>query len=820
MHTYPDSIEDKLGFTLVRRRLGQLVKGPLGEERLEGMRPARSREWLDSELQRVHEAQEALRYDRGIPLQHVHDVRGTLRKARPEDAYVSAEALHAVRQILVTGQRLSRYFADRRQDYPSLQRSTRRIDPLTDLEAHLGAIIDDDGSIRDDASDALLRIRRQIRERQSALRTTLNRELRKAIGKGYATEDQPTLRAGRMVIPIRAEAKRKVDGFIHDTSATGQTVYIEPAACLQLNNEVSELKADERNEIERILRAATSRVRQHIASIETNLQVLGQFDLLQAKARMANEIEAHVPNLNDEGHVKLEEARNAALVLHRLHGDSPESDEPVVPLSLELGRDFTTLVITGPNAGGKTVAMKTVGLCSLMTTYGLPIPAAPHSTVPLWSKIIVDIGDEQSIEDDLSTFSSHVANLRHMMRQATPNTLVLIDEAGTGTDPEAGGALAQALLERLTKTGVRTMATTHHGALKAYAYEADDVENGSMVFDQETLAPTYQYQQGVPGSSYAFEIAERMGLDTGLLDRARSLAGEQMSALEDLVKTFETRTQKLEKQVRAAEEAKRRAQSERERMQQKRTSIEKEREEYRQQALEEAERIVNEANARVERTIREIKEAEAERQATKEARERLEAYKKEVHERNEEEQEASADESNDTAPSRRQSGTDEVPASSDGAPPQEPIQEGDQVVVDNGSTKVEVLELEDNEALVGSGPMHMRVPLHRLTRVGGARSASEQTSSYSSAPMTALEASHRIDLRGERVEEALLEVQHFVDDAVAAGLNQVEILHGKGTGALREAIHDQLRERSDVAHFDIAPIEEGGSGVTHVTLAQ
>lgn len=816
MHTYPDSIEEKLGFTLVRRRLGQLLKGPLGKERLDGMRPARSREWLEAELERVHEYQEALRYDRGVPLQHVHDVRNTLRKARPEDAYVSAEALHAVRQILVTGQRLARYFADRQADYPTLARSTRRIDPLDDLEAHLEAIIDDDGSIRDDASDALLRIRRQIRERQSALRSTLNRELRKAVGKGYATEDQPTLRAGRMVIPIRAEAKRKVDGFIHDTSATGQTVYIEPAACLQLNNEVSELKADERNEIERILRAATARVRQHIESIKTNLQVLGQFDLLQAKARMANEIEAHVPHLNDEGHVQLEEARNAALMLHRLHADSPESDEPIVPLSLELGRDFTTLVITGPNAGGKTVAMKTVGLCSLMTAYGLPIPAAPHSTVPLWSKIIVDIGDEQSIEDDLSTFSSHVANLRHMMRQATPNTLVLIDEAGTGTDPEAGGALAQALLERLTKTGVRTMATTHHGALKAYAYEAEGVENGSMVFDQDTLAPTYQYQQGVPGSSYAFEIAERMGLDTGLLDRARTLAGEQMAALEDLVKTFETRTQKLDKELREAEEAKRRAQSERERMQQKRTSIEKEREEYRQQALEEAERIVNEANARVERTIREIKEAEAEREATKEARERLEQYKKEVHNRSEEADDASEDA---PRPQSKDAQSDAPAASSDGAPQHEPIQEGDQVVVDDGSTKVEVLELDGTEALVGSGPMHMRVPLHRLTRVGEGRSASEQTASYSTAPMTALEASHRIDLRGERVEEALLEVQHFIDDAIAAQLNQVEILHGKGTGALREAIHDQLRERSDVAHFDIAPIEEGGAGVTHVTLS-
>ena len=817
MHTYPDSIETKLGFDVVRRRLNDLVRGPLGQERLSKMQPARSADWLHTELQRVDEYQQALRYDKTPPLQHVHDLRDTLRKARPTDAYVDAQALHEVRQVLVTGQRLARYCADRKADYPALAKSARRLAPLDDLEAHLASIIDDTGSVRDDASENLMRIRRQIRERKSNLRQTLNRELRKAVGKGYATEEQPTIRAGRMVIPIRAEAKRKVDGFIHDSSSSGQTVYIEPAACLSLNNEVRELEADERNEIKRILREATGHLRHNADAVETNLRVLAQFDLLQAKARMANEIDAHVPHLNDDGFVSLAEARNAALVLHRQHADTPESDEPVVPLTIELGRDITTLVITGPNAGGKTVAMKTVGLCSLMAAYGLPIPAAPHSNVPLWSKVIVDIGDEQSIEDDLSTFSSHVANLRHMMQNATPNTLVLIDEAGTGTDPEAGGALAQALLERLTEVGVRTIATTHHGALKAYAYEAEGVENGSMVFDQETLAPTYQYQQGVPGSSYAFEIAERMGLDRSLLDRARTLAGEQMAALEDLVKTFETRTQALEKRLREAEEAERRAQAERERLTQKRQTIDKKREEYRQQALEEAERIVNEANARVERTIREIKEAEAEREATKAARERLEEYKTEVHKRGEEARKAEQDARE--GPEGTDSGTQKSTTRKSKPSPAGPIEEGDQVVVDDGSTEVEVLELENGEALVGAGPMHMRVPVQRLTKVGGPKDADASTGSGYTTSMESLQASHRIDLRGERVEEALQRTQHFVDDAVAAQLNTVEILHGKGTGALREAIHDHLRQRPDVAHFDIAPIEEGGAGVTHVTLA-
>jgi DNA mismatch repair protein MutS2 len=648
MQTYPDGLEEKLGFDVIRNRLAGKVKSPIGRERLDGMQPARTMDWLKTELTRVEELQAAFQYDDAVPLSNFYDLRDVLRRAAPEEAFVDPEDLKAVRLTLVSLRRLKTYFAQRDHDYPTLAAAAERITPLPDLEEHVASILEEDASIRDDASPELQRLRQQIQAKERKLRRTLDEALRDAISQGYATEDQATIRGGRMVIPVRAEAKRKVEGFVHDTSASGQTVYIEPAACLQLNNEVRELKSAEQREIERILREATAHLRRETDAMEANLQAMGQFDLLQAKARLANRLDAVVPKLNEDGHIDLHEGRNPVLELHFQSLDE-EAEAPdwapddadaaeereVVPLDLELGADFHTLVITGPNAGGKTVAMKSVGLFSLMLAYGLPIPVAPHSSFPLFDEIMADIGDEQSIEEDLSTFSSHVSNLRHMLGAAGDNSLVLIDEAGTGTDPDEGGALAQAVLERLTEAGARTIATTHHGTLKVYAHETDGVENGSMEFDQETLRPTYRYQAGVPGSSYAFEIAQRMGLDESLLDRARTLAGEQKTAMENLISTFEQRTQQLEDELYEAEKAKEEAENERRRHEEKRRKLEKEREEFRQQALEEAERIVEDANARIEQTIKEIKEAQAESEATKEAREKLEDYKEDLEEERE-----------------------------------------------------------------------------------------------------------------------------------------------------------------------------------------
>jgi DNA mismatch repair protein MutS2 len=397
-----------------------------------------------------------------------------------------------------------------------------------------------------------------------------------------------------------------------------------------------------------------------------------------------------------------------------------------------------------------------------------------------------------------------------MLDEAGPNSLVLIDEAGTGTDPDEGGALAQAVLERLTAAGARTIATTHHGTLKVYAHETEGVENGSMEFDQDTLRPTYRYQAGVPGSSYAFEIAQRMGVEDDLLDRARTLAGEQKTAMENLITSFEKRTQELEEELYDARKAREKAEAEQQRLEETRRKLEKEQEEYRQQALEEAERIVDEANARIERTIREIKEAQAEREATQEARAALEDYKDDLHEEKEAAEAASAERADEGDEESEPAGPDRHPGAS--------IEEGDKVVLDDGSTAMEVQEMEDGEAVVIMGSMHMRVDVDRLTRVDAPEPEPERTVTGDQT-MAALEARPSIDVRGQRVDEAEQNVQEFLDNAMAAGLDTVEILHGKGTGALRTALHELLGQRHDIVAFRKAPIQEGGAGVTKVDLS-
>ncbi|NBB87318.1 MAG: endonuclease MutS2, partial [Bacteroidetes bacterium] len=697
-----------------------------------------------------------------------------------------------------------------------LHQRTRRLTPLPDIEERIREIVDEDGRVQDDASPELRRIRRLIIQRQADLREALNRELRSAVGQGYATEDQPTIRNGRMVIPVRAEAKRKVEGFVQDSSASGQTVYIEPAACLHLNNEVRELKSDERREIDRILRAMTKRLRGELDALRQNVRILSMLDLLQAKAKLANELDAVVPTLDTEGVVELRNGRHPALLLHRLQQDG--EGEPVVPLTLTLGEDYQTLLITGPNAGGKTVAMKTVGVLALMLAYGLPIPADDTSRMPVFDQVFVDIGDEQSIEEDLSTFSSHISNLRYVLKHATDRSLVLIDEAGTGTDPDEGGALAQAMLERLNERHTRTIATTHHGTLKVFAHQTEGVENGSMEFDHKTLRPTYRFQPAVPGSSYAFEIAERMGLAPDLISRARTLVGEQKAALEDLITTLERRTQALAARLKDADETLKKAQHEKQKYQERLQKSEKERTEIRQQALEEAERIVNEANARIERTIREIKEAEAEREATKQARERLESFKETVGDSLEAVEDEGATEHEPPAPNAQNGAEAEPKAPATQATG--PLAVGDRVRLDEGAMTGEVQALENGEAVITAGAMRMRVDRKRLTKVGGPTEQRVTVNRTSSGSEPAIaQASRSVDLRGYRVEEALTAVRRHLDTAMAANLNQVEILHGKGTGALREAIHEHLSQEPAVASFREAPLQHGGSGVTLVDLA-
>jgi DNA mismatch repair protein MutS2 len=798
---YPDNAAEKVGFDVIRARLEDLVRGRLGADRLAGMRASADGGWIRAELARVDELRRAFQFDDPVPLDHLLDVREVLRRLAPEGAFAPAEDLLAVRLAVANMRRLKGYVEQRREKYPALYGVVEHQTAAPEVEAAVEGAIDDEGHVRDEASPELRSIRRQIIRLQAQVRETLNRELRSAIGAGYATEEQPTIRGGRMVIPVRAEARRKVSGVVQDTSATGQTVYIEPSACIEANNDLRAAEFEEQREVERILRRLSDVVRRHLEPVRQGVRMLAMFDLLQAKARLALELNAEPPVVEDAPVIDVRGGRNPVLLVHfRRQKEGGAAEREVVPLDLRLGDDTFTLVVTGPNAGGKTVAMKTVGLFALMTSLGLPIPARPDSRIGVFDRLMVDIGDEQSMEDDLSTFSSHLANLRYMLANATDASLVLIDEAGTGTDPAEGGALAQALLEELTSRGVRTIATTHHGTLKAFAHETEHVENGSMQFDEKQLSPTYRFLAGIPGSSYAFDIAGRIGLPAPLLGRARSLVGRQKVSLEALIATFQQRAADLDEQLtrarREAGELERRRAEYAERLERLRA----ERDRIRQDALTEAARIVDEANARVERTIREIREAEAERELTKKAREQLESFGAQVKSRRE------------TAVRREKPRKPQKPSVPDS------IRVGDQVVLDDGGAAAEVIEIQGKHAVVAQGSVRMRTRLDRLRKVGGPRKREVRVRMPAGTGAASLQARTHLDVRGHRVDEALPEVMRFVDEAIAAGLDSAEILHGTGTGALRAAIREHLSERTEVVEFSDAPWDQGGPGVTRLLL--
>ena len=865
LRLHPADAEDRLGFTTLRARWLGHARTPYGAERLAERRPSADVETVRARLARAGEAAALVAAGAPLPIAEVPNVRRVLVRVAPRDARVDGEALDAVRRVLVVLRELRAALYRAREDAPTLWHEGKEIVVLSSLEERIESVVDETGAVRDDASPELRRLARELAAQGARQREALNAALKRAQSDGFATADgQPTLRGGRAVIPVRADAKRKVDGFVHDVSGSGQTVYIEPASVVGLGNALRELQADRAREVDRLLRGLSGQLRQHRRDLAIGLDVLGRIDASAAGGRLAAELDALVPEVGEGGPLRLVQARNPVLVLHLSEeggrrgeeGDiedegrgteddvsatppepatgevlpAPETPTPspqsrersepprsVVPLSLAMGEPGAddeaggarVVVVTGPNAGGKSVAMKTVGLACLMAAYGLPVAAAPGTRVPVLRRLFVDLGDQQSIADDLSTFTSHLGNLGEMLGAADDRTLCLIDEAGTGTDPAEGGALAEAVLRRLGQAGALVVATTHHGSLKAFAHDTPGVANASMQFDRATLAPTYRFQAGVPGSSYAFEIAERVGLDAGLVGEARAAAGDDKVRLEELIAEFETHARDAERRAAEAELRLTEANTLRDDYEGRLARLRADADRRRAEALAAADQILADANATVERTVREIKEAQAETEATREARRALEDAKERVtrRQRNVEKRQKKR------APRRTAKPPAPVAAG--------PIEPGDQVRIDGGETVGEVLELTDREAVVALGALTSRVKRSRLTKVGGARPQRVEVRAPRGAgpqdlPVVSLE--RRLDLRGERVEAALSAVQRFVDEGLAAGLGQLEILHGKGTGALRQAIHQQLAGRRDVAGFEVAPYDQGGDGVTIVRL--
>jgi DNA mismatch repair protein MutS2 len=780
------TLYSKLEFDRIRERLKVHASSDLGKQLVEEITPFTELVQLSDELGRVSECKLILETDDPPPLDGIKDVRASLQKAGMVDSYVSAPELHDILSTLRASRLLKQFLAKRKDRCPLLGQIGSAIHADRVLEYNIDQAVDESGSVRDSASKELREVRRAIRLKSEDLRARLEAILKRYSKKGYAQEEIVTTRDGRMVVPVKVEHKHHVPGFIHSSSSSGATVFIEPAETLEMNNGIRTLRFAEQREVERILRGLTGQIREARADLLSSILALARLDFIFAKGKYSIEILGSQPVITDHAPLTLLQARHPILLQKHNRDD-------VVPLDLELGKDFYTLIITGPNAGGKTVALKTVGLLSLMLISGLHVPASADSTFPFFKEIFIDIGDEQSIENDLSSFTSHLLNLKGLLGEANDQSLVLVDEIGAGTDPTEGGALAAAVLSSLTAKKSFTIATTHHGALKAFAHETQGFENGAMEFDQITLRPTYRFKSGIPGSSYAVEIAERLGLPVPIIMTARDLLGSDRDTLERLLASVEQRSQEL-----AVEHEKSQKQNSRlaaliGEYESKIRAIEHERKEQRTAALSQAKQIIDQANAIIESTVKEIKTQGGAREAVRQARTDIQTFKESV----DSQMRILAEES-----------VHEVSS--------ETIHEGDWVKV-RGHNEVGLVTScsDDGQSTVAEfGGVHIQVKRRDLVR------AEQPSSSGRTSGFVPTEDTFKgeIDLRGMTGAEAVSAVDKFLDDALMSSLHSLRIIHGKGTGALRKRITEHLKTDPRVKSSRLGEWNEGGAGVTIISL--
>jgi len=776
-----------LEFDKVRDMLVARVSSARGKELAGQLTPVNDFAEVERRLLETQEARDILASGSHVPLGGVYDLRRILRRAQI-GAVLEPEDLSAIGNTLYVARRMKQFFAELKSETGFLREYADQIIVLRNIESTIENAIDEQGRVRDSASSELARLRREIRLNQARVKEKLENILRSEAYQKFLQDNIVTVRGDRYVVPVKQEYRNNFPGIIHDQSASGATVFIEPMAVVNLNNTIKQLMAAEVNEIERILRVITGQIAQVVSQIALNCDMLARLDLAFAKGKLALDMAAHMPRLNHAGKIKLIRARHPLI----------ETDK-VVPIDIWLGDTFTTLLITGPNTGGKTVTLKTVGLFALMAQAGLLIPADPGSEMPVFYNVFADIGDEQSIEQNLSTFSAHMTNIVRIIRNAGPKDLVLLDEVGAGTDPNEGAALAMAILEYLHELGCRTIATTHYSELKRFAYSRPGIENASVEFDIATLKPTYRLQIGIPGSSNAFAISRRLGLASDIIQRAKQFINKDETNFEEILAALETQKKEY---MRRSEEL---AALER-RLAAERAELEKEREQLaarRQQAIlkakQEAAAIVRQARREAEEVIAQLKaqfqeaDSQVRQQAVQSARAKLRQAQLEAV-------------VNEQEPQGQPVERDKVKV-------------GDQVFVNTLKQKGTVVEVGVEQLTVQLGFMKVNVPFAACQLLSSARlDAAGETSRQPSLLSKAQHVSREIDLRGLTIDEAISQLDKYIDDALLAGLNEVFVIHGKGTGALRQGVQSYLREHPRVAGIRIGELNEGGSGVTVVKL--
>lgn len=776
-----------LEFNKVKEQLQKKVASSLGREKVANLIPSTQYEEVVKWQEATDEATTVLRLRGNVPLGGIFDVRSSVKRAEIGGTLSSNELLdvastiYAARQVK---QFIEQVVEDEDLQLPIITEHIEKLMPLPEVEQTIKMSIDENGTVLDGASDQLRGIRQKLRSTESRIREKLESLIRSSSAQKMLSDAIVTIRNERFVIPVKQEYRSAYGGIVHDQSSSGATLFIEPQAIVTLNNELQEAKVKEKQEIERILIALTVQVAEVANELRQNVYLLGELDFMFAKGRYSHELKASKPKMNDRGYIKLVKAKHPLI-----------AQEDVVANDIELGDQYTSIVITGPNTGGKTVTLKTLGLFTLMAQAGLQIPALDGSEMAVFKHVFADIGDEQSIEQSLSTFSSHMVNIVDILQKVDHESLVLFDELGAGTDPQEGAALAISILDQVYERGARVVATTHYPELKAYGYNREGVVNASVEFDIETLSPTYKLLIGVPGRSNAFEISKRLGLSAEVIERAKGYIGSETNKVENMIASLEDSRRQSEHELEEAEELRKEAQKLHKELQSQIIDFNEKRDKLYEKAEEKAQATVKAASEEAEKIISDLRKMSQKNHALVKEHELIEARKR----------------LEDAVPTLEKS--KKKPA----APKKQErtLQAGDEVKVLSWGQKGTLVErVSNNEWQVQMGIMKMKVKEKDLEYISSPKPV--ETKPLAMVKGKDYHVNLELDLRGERYENALIRVEKYIDDALLANYPRVSIIHGKGTGALRKGVQEYLKNHRSVKNIRFGEASEGGSGVTVV----
>ncbi|WP_225049517.1 endonuclease MutS2 [Priestia megaterium] len=776
-----------LEFNKVKEQLQKKVASSLGREKVANLIPSTQYEEVVKWQEATDEATTVLRLRGNVPLGGIFDVRPSVKRAEIGGTLSSNELLdvastiYAARQVK---QFIEQVVEDEDLQLPIITEHIEKLMPLPEVEQTIKMSIDENGTVLDGASDQLRGIRQKLRSTESRIREKLESLIRSSSAQKMLSDAIVTIRNERFVIPVKQEYRSAYGGIVHDQSSSGATLFIEPQAIVTLNNELQEAKVKEKQEIERILIALTVQVAEVANELRQNVYLLGELDFMFAKGRYSHELKASKPKMNDRGYIKLVKAKHPLI-----------AQEDVVANDIELGDQYTSIVITGPNTGGKTVTLKTLGLFTLMAQAGLQIPALDGSEMAVFKHVFADIGDEQSIEQSLSTFSSHMVNIVDILQKIDHESLVLFDELGAGTDPQEGAALAISILDQVYEKGARVVATTHYPELKAYGYNREGVVNASVEFDIETLSPTYKLLIGVPGRSNAFEISKRLGLSAEVIERAKGYIGSETNKVENMIASLEDSRRQSEHELEEAEELRKEAQKLHKELQSQIIEFNEKRDKLYEKAEEKAQATVKAASEEAEKIISDLRKMSQKNHALVKEHELIEARKR----------------LEDAVPTLEKS--KKKPA----APKKQErtLQAGDEVKVLSWGQKGTLVErVSNNEWQVQMGIMKMKVKEKDLEYISSPKPV--ETKPLATVKGKDYHVNLELDLRGERYENALIRVEKYIDDALLANYPRVSIIHGKGTGALRKGVQEYLKNHRSVKNIRFGEASEGGSGVTVV----